>query len=334
MKTLIKKLTNVYGLCGHEENVRQIIEAEVTPYVDSVEVDALGNLHAVKNGSGDGARIMLAAHMDEIGLMVTKIEKEGYLRFTNVGYLYPRNLVSSRVMFENGSLGMINMELGETTPEGTPLFKNLYIDVGAASRKDCPIKVGDIAGFVGPAVILGNRVMAKSLDDRIGCAVQIEVIKQLKETPHEVHFVFTVQEEVGVRGAITSAFKVDPDIAIALDITVSGDEPGKKYSQVKLGDGVAIKIMDTGNITHPTVKNWMIETAQANEIPHQLEVLVGGGTDAMAIQKTRSGVAVGTLSIPCRHVHSPSEIIDLRDAEATVQLLTAMLTQPAPQSLS
>lgn len=333
MKALIKKLTEIHGPSGYETKMCDFIKTEIASYVDAVEVDAMGNLHAIKNGSGEGQTIMLAAHMDEIGLMVTHVDEEGFARFTNLGGLSPYNLVGSRVIFANGTVGMINKEPEPKEPEGGPRFKNLYIDVGATDRENCPIKIGDVGNFFGPPIEIGNRIMAKSLDDRIGCAIQIETIKRLKSTPHQVHFVFTVQEEVGVRGATTSTFKVEPDIGIAIDITSTGDVPGIKNFPIALGKGAAIKVKDRGNLTHPAVKDWMIETAEANEIPYQLEILLFGGTDAGAMQLARSGVAVGCISIPCRHAHSPSEIIDLADVESIINLLVAMLSKVAPKTL-
>ena len=251
MKELIKKLTGLYGPSGHEEVVRAAIEAEVAPHVDSLEVDPMGSLHAVKKGTGDGLTIMVAAHMDEIGLMVTHIEKEGFARFTNIGGLFPLNLSGARVIFNNGLIGMINVEDALLRPNIKAGFDNLYLDLGVSSRDDCPVKVGDVAAFFGPSVELDNRLMAKSLDDRIGCVVQIEALKQVNSTPHDIHFVFTVQEEVGVRGARPGAFKVQPDIAIALDVTPSGDTLGEQTYSVSLGKGPAVKVMDRGNISHP-----------------------------------------------------------------------------------
>jgi len=333
MKDLIKKLTDVYGPSGYEDAVREIIQAEVTPYVDSFEVDALGNLHAVKKGHGGGQTIMLAAHMDEIGLMVTRIEKEGLARFTNIGGLFPLNLAGSRVVFRNSIMGMINVEDSFSGPNIQSGFANVYLDLGVSNKDDCPVKVGDVAAFFGPSVELGKRVMAKSMDDRIGCVVQIETLKQVENTPHDIHYVFTVQEEVGLRGARPGAFKVQPDIAIAIDVTPSGDTPGKQVFSVELGKGPAVKVMDRGHLSHPGVKDWMVETAEANDIPYQLEVLTAGSTDAAGMQLAGSGSAAGCISIPCRHVHTPSEIVDLDDVENAVKLLVAMLSSETPEVL-
>lgn len=328
MKDLIEKLTQVYGPSGYESAVRDVIQAEIQPYADRVDVDAMGNLHAVKNGQGGGLKIMLAAHMDEIGLMVTEVEKEGFARFTNLGGLFPLNLAGSRVVFENGAVGVINVEEWQQNPGLDRTHKKLYIDTGVSARDDSPVKTGDVAAFFGPFVDLGRRAVAKSMDDRIGCVVQIETLRQLGKTPHEIHFVFTVQEEVGIRGARTSAHRVEPDIAIALDVTDSGDLPETKNFPVYLGKGPAIKVMDLGMIVHPRLKERMIEAAEKNNIPYQLEVLTFGTTDAAAMQIARGGAAAGALSIPCRHVHTPSEMVDIDDVENAVKLLLAMLAGP------
>ncbi|MFQ5576982.1 MAG: M42 family metallopeptidase [Anaerolineae bacterium] len=333
MKDLITGLTALYGPSGHEQHVRRFIAEQIASHVDSMEVDAMGNLHAIKNGTGGGQTVMLAAHMDEIGLMVSHVEDEGAIRFTNLGTLIPVRLVGARVVFANGATGVLDIEDRTARPDSGPAFKNLYIDTGASSRDECPVSVGDVGAFFGPAVGVGRRMMGKSMDNRAGCAAQIETLKRLSHTPHRLHAVFTVQEEVGIRGAATGAFKVAPDIAIALDVTPAGDVPGDKNHPIKLGGGPAIKIKDLGSITHPVIKEWMIETARANHIPYQPEVMTIGYTDARAMQLAKGGAAAGNISIPCRHVHSPSEVIDLDDLENTVKLLAALLSEAAPPAL-
>jgi endoglucanase len=167
------------------------------------------------------------------------------------------------------------------------------------------------------------------MDDRIGCAILVEALRQLKETPHELHFVFTVQEEVGTRGATTAAYKVHPDISIAVDVTDSGDVPERKHFDVKMGQGPAIKVMDRGMLAHPGLKKWMVETATRHKIPHQLEILTLGTTDARAMQLAHEGSAAGAISIPCRHVHTPSEMVSYGDVQHAVDLLLALLSEPA-----
>jgi endoglucanase len=210
----------------------------------------------------------------------------------------------------------------------TPTLEQCFIDVGASSRKDCLVKVGDVCAFERPFLDLGNRMIAKSMDDRIGCAVLIEAMRTLKTSPHELSFVFTTQEEVGLRGATTSAFGVDPDLGLSVDVTGTGDTPKGSKMEVALGKGPAVKVKDGGMLADPRIVNWMIRTAEKGKIPYQREVLEGGTTDARAIQVARAGVPAGCLSVPTRYVHSPSEMVDTRDVQNSVKLLVALLSAP------
>ncbi len=328
MKPLIKKLTEAFSPSGYESVVREIIRDEVKRFADEIRVDALGNLIVRKGSIGkNGKRIMLTAHMDEIGLMATHIDKSGFVRFTSIGYLRPHTLLGGRVHFANGSEGVVGMEVEIKATDLTTL-DHCYIDIGATSLKDCPVKVGDVGAFQRPFLDLGQRLVAKSMDDRIGCVVLIETLRSLKVSPHELHFVFSAQEELGTRGATTSAFSIDPDIGLAVDTTPTGDTPKSKRMTVSLGKGPAVKVKDTGMVADQHIVEWMCTTAEKNHIPYQREVLEIGSTDAMAIQLTRSGVLAGNLSIPCRYVHTPSEMVDYGDVQESVKLLVALLSAP------
>lgn len=328
MKSLIQKLTQITSPSGYESQIRQAIQEEVQAYADEIRVDALGNLIVRKgNRSEAGKRIMLAAHMDEIGVIVTHVDEKGFVRFSNLGGVFPRYVPGGRVRFLNGTPGVINTER-ETDPHKVPALDQMFIDVGASSRKDCPVKVGDVAVFERPFSELGKRWVSKAMDDRISAAILIEALKQLQGTPHEIYFVFTVQEEVGVRGATTAAFGVDPDLGLAVDVTTTGDTPKGTRMAVELGKGPAIKVKDAGMLADPRVVDWMVTTAENAKLPYQLEILERGGTDARAIQLTRAGVPAGCLSIPCRYVHSPSEMVDRDDVENAVKLLVQLLSQP------
>ena len=328
MKQLIQKLTETFSPSGYEDAIREVILAEIKSLVDEIRVDALGNIIARKGGkSVQGKRVMVAAHMDEIGLIATHIDENGFVRFTTVGVPFVRYLLGGRVRFVNGSQGVINAERLEKFNE-IPTADKMFIDVGATGKKDCPVKVGDVAAFERPFVEMGTRLVAKSLDDRVGVAIAIETLRKLKRSPNEVYFVFTTQEEVGVRGATVSAYGVDPEIGIAVDVTPTGDTPNSIRRDIALGKGPAIKIKDNIMLADPKVVRWMEKTAQKKEIPTQREVLTGGSTDARAIQLTRSGVPTGGLVLPCRYVHSPSEMVDYGDVENAVELLTAMLDAP------
>ncbi|HSQ17551.1 MAG TPA: M42 family metallopeptidase [Anaerolineales bacterium] len=330
MKALIKKLVETTSPSGYESQIRAVVRQEVEPYADEVRVDALGNL-IVRKGqrAPDGLKIMLAAHIDEIGIIVTHVDAEGFVRFTTLGGVRPHTCVGGRVRFLNGLSGVIYMEPPDDLTK-LPTFDQLYIDLGLTSNQNAPVKVGDVAAFDRPFLDLGDRIVAKSLDDRIGAVVLIEALRQLKQTPHELYFVFSVQEEVGVRGATTAAFGVDPDLGLAVDVTGTGDTPrrSKVRMQVSLGKGPAIKVRDGGMLADPRVIDWMVRTAEAQGLPYQLEILEGGSTDARAMQLTRAGVPAGCLSIPSRYIHSPSEMVDYNDVQQAVQLMLALISQP------
>jgi len=327
VKDLIKKLTEAYGPSGNEGEVRELIRAEVEPLADEIRVDTMGNLIATKHGNGTGKKVMLAAHMDEIGLIISYVDEPGLLRAQPIGGGDTMTLAGGRVRFADGATGVI-------APEKRPEFKKdpdlakLYIDVGATSREEAEARLGQAASFVRPFADLGRRVVAKALDDRIGCVVLIEVLRRLGETPHEVYFVFSVQEEVGLRGARTGAYGLEPEVGIAVDITASGDTPEAPKMAMKLGAGPCIKVMDSGMLSHPAVKDLMVRVAREREIPYQLEVLSGGTTDAAAMQLVHSGVAAGCVSLACRYYHTPSEMVDMDDVENSVKLLAAVLEQP------
>ncbi len=322
MKELIQRLTDTFSPSGCEDAIRQVVRKEVKGAADEIRVDTLGNL-IVRKGRG-GKKIMVAAHMDEIGLMVSHVDEKGFVRFTGIGGVYPRNLPGGRVRFVNGTRGVIGLEPTERTSDVPPLEK-MFIDVGASNKKDCPVRTGDVAAFERPMLDMGGRLVAKSMDDRIGCAVAIEALKNIETTPNEIYFVFTTQEEVGTRGAQTSAYGIDPDLGFSIDVTGWGDTPGEKNFEVGLGLGPAIKIRDGGMLSDPRIIDWMIRTAEKARIPYQREVLLGGTTDARAMQLVRGGVPVGCVSIPCRYVHSPSEMVDLGDVQNAVKLVTSLL---------
>jgi tetrahedral aminopeptidase len=331
MNDLIQKLVTAYGPSGFEGNVREIIRAEIEQYADSITTDPMGNLIVHKKGDGSGLKVMIAAHMDEIGVMVTHITDKGFARFTNIGGVNPQTFLGHRVLFENGTIGVIYSDRNTNRATVHGLDKH-YLDVGATSKADCPVGVGDPAVFVGEFTAQGTRLTSKAMDDRIGCVVAIETLKRLAETgsPNDVYFVFSVQEEVGVRGAQTAANALTPDVGIALDVTLTGDMHEGMEMAVELGAGAAIKAKDSGMISHVGLVRLMKKRASEANIPHQIEVLAGGTTDARAMQIAGPGSAAGCISIPCRYVHSQSETVDGRDVEACVALLTEILRQEMP----
>lgn len=327
MNDLIKKLVEAYGPSGFEDHMRTLIHPEIEGFADEISVDAMGNLIARKKGDGSGLKVMVAAHMDEIGVMVTHITEDGFCRFTNIGGVYAHTLLGSRVQFSNGRVGIIYSDRITDRSKVHGLDKH-YIDVGATSREECPVQVGDAAGFKREFVSNGKMLIAKSMDDRIGCVVGIEALKRLKKTPHDIYVVFSVQEEVGTRGAQAAANHIDPDVGIALDVTTTGDVPEAIPMAVSLGKGAAIKVKDAGMIAHHGLVQLMKKRAEAAKIPYQLEVLTGGSTDARSIQIANAGAAAGCISIPCRYVHSQSESVHADDVENAVKLLVELLAKP------
>ncbi len=329
MKQLLKTLTETFGPSGHEGEVRKIILKEVKPLADEIRVDALGSLIVRKKpakGSKNPRRIMLAAHMDEIGIIASHIDKKGFVRFTNVGGTFGRYTLGARIRFMNGVTGVIGYDLPEHVENAPPINK-MYIDVGATKKEDCPVKVGDFAAFERSYMEMGDRLVAKSMDDRTGVAVLIETLRSIKSTPNDLYFVFTTQEEVGVRGAGAAAYGIDPEIGLAVDVTATGDTPASMKVMTELGKGPCVKFRDPGMLSDPRVVDWMISTAEKARIPYQREVLLIGSTDAREIQISRAGVMAGALSIPCRYVHSASEMVDYRDLKNSVKLLTALLSK-------
>ena len=323
---VLKMLVETPGPSGSEHLIRSRIEEAIRDHVDEVYTDALGNLIAKKGSKTEGGkRVMISSHVDEIGLMVTHVDDNGFARFITIGGVSPFTCIGGRVLFMNGTQGVIGME--RLDKDEHPSLEKLFIDTGATSKEDSKVGVGDVCGFERPFMNLGKRLVAKSMDDRAAVAVAIEALKSVKKTPNEIYFVFSVQEEVGLRGAITAAYGVDPEVGIAVDVTRTGDTPKGVKMDVALGKGPAIKVRDSSFIADPRVVNWMVNEAEAQGLPYQMEVLEAGGTDGAAIQRTRAGVPAGCLSIPCRYIHSPSEMVDVDDMQQCVNLLTGLLSK-------
>jgi putative aminopeptidase FrvX len=322
---LVKKLTEAWGPSGYEHGIRELIKAEIQDLADEITVDPLGNMIA-RIGDG-GKKVLIASHMDEIGVMATFKERNtGYFRFANIGGLNPKTLLGNRVKFENGTIGVIGVEGG-----GGNDLNDFYIDVDNGEGNEL-VQEGSPAGFWRTMDVRGNRLVGKAMDDRIGCVVAIEALRNLSQLRDKlnntVYFAFTVQEEVGLRGARTVAFPINPDVAIALDVTRTGDEIKGAKMTVQLGGGAAIKVHDPGLVVPPQVVKWMADRAEADGIAYQKELLAGGTTDASAIQISGAGVVSGCISIPCRFIHTVSETVDTRDVQACIDLLTGLVSNP------
>jgi putative aminopeptidase FrvX len=330
MQELTQRLTGAFGISGYEDEVRAVIREEIAGLVDELHIDAMGNLVTLRRGTGGGRRVMLAAHMDEIGAMVTYIDEQGFMRFAPVGGLYPSICLGQQVQFADGTVGSIGLD-GRADRNQAPKLTDLFIDVGAGARGEVKQKPGDPAVFRQRFAAQGNAWFAPNMDDRIGCVVLIQLLRELKgkDIAHDIYGVFTTQEEVGLRGAMTSAYAVNPDVAIALDVTLTGDTPhATPAMEVYMGHGTAIKVQDAGMIGHVGLNRLLVAAAEASQVFYQMEVLTGGSTDARAMQVAREGVPASAVSVPSRYVHSPSQIVDRRDVEASVALLRSLLRGP------
>lgn len=319
---LLKKLISVDGVSGSEDAIREYIISVIKDYCDDYTTDPMGNLIAHKKG--DGAKVMFAAHMDEIGIIATFIDDNGYIRFSAVGGLYIKDLVYRRVRFANGTIGVVGSEEEEFNKK--PNIQKLFIDIGASTKKEAlkKVSIGDCAAFIGETVITKKRIISKALDNRVGCYMLIKAMQKIQNNKNDLYFVFTTQEEVGLRGAKTAAYTIEPQYAIAIDVTDTGDTPECPVMDVKLGHGAAIKVMDHSVICDRTVRQLIIDAAKESNIKYQLEIMTDGGTDAGAIHLSRAGIKTGGISLPTRYVHSPSETADIGDIEDCIRLICAV----------
>lgn len=319
---ILEELNSAFGPSGCEGDAAEIIERLARPYVDEITRDTLGNLICHKKGGG--SKVMFAAHMDSVGLVVTHIEEKGFLRVGRLGGIDPNRILYTPVRFRNGVHGTVAAD-ADREPAKLKL-DDLYIDVGVSDEAEARTKVdvGDTAVYDLPVRDLGDKILSPHLDDRIGCAILVLAMEQLGNTGNDLYFVFTVQEEVGTRGAVTAAYAIDPDYAVAVDVTSSDDLPGSAHvSSTRQGRGAGVKVMDHSVISHPRVVEKLKALAKEKGVPYQTDVSSRGGTDAGAIHKSRCGVCSGVLSVPSRYTHTPTEMICKRDAMACVELVRA-----------
>lgn len=338
VKELLRKLSNAHGVSGSEGSVFSVIKKELRGHVDEIREDPMGNLIAVKRGGK--FKVMLAAHMDEIGLMVKYIDDKGFIRFVALGGWYGPTLYNQRVILHTHKGPMFGVIGGkpphmmddEERKKGVKV-DDMFIDVGATNREEAAylgVEVGTPVTVDREFASLANtRVTGKAFDNRAGVVILIKTLQEV-ESPLTIFGVFTVQEEVGLKGARTSAYSLDPDCAIATDVTIPGDHPGidMKDAPVEMGKGPVVTIVDSsgrGLIASRKVVQWLKDAAEEQNIPVQLEVGSGGTTDATAIHLTKGGIPSTTLSIPSRYIHSPVEVLDLADVEAGVKLLVSAL---------
>lgn len=326
-KALIKRLSEAYGPPGSEGPVREVVRDEVKNFVDQVRVDALGNLIVHRRGSGTHRRkVMLAAHLDEVGVMVTFIDARGFARVGALGGVKPATLVGARVMFESGTVGVIGRE--ERDGARAPVEMDaLFLDAGEPGADATLLRVGDAACFAGAFCEAGGKLIGKALNNRIGCAVLIETLRQLKKSPYDLFCAFTVQQNVGGRGAGAAAFSIQPDIAFVIDAAAAGDLPGMNVNGLGLGKGPAIKFQDEGALTSASARQMLVNAAREAHVTCQLDVAPRQQGDNLAIQSAREGVPTGVLGIPMRYLHTASEMIDYDDAQNAVKIATLLLSR-------
>jgi endoglucanase len=261
--------------------------------------------------------------MDEIGLIVTYVEEDGFLRIDAVGGVRPQTTAFRQIRFASGVMGVVGYETGKVKSFADLTMARLFVDIGASTREEALAKVaiGDIAHFTSEYIDMGKRACSKAMDNRAGCAVLVEMLKGLDHPAMDVVGVFTVQEEVGLRGAKTAAWSVNPDVGVALDVTVAADYPGAATASMKLGAGPCVKIKDASVVCTPSVVAWLEGAAAASGVKWQWEVLTAGGTDTAAIQLTGAGIPAGCISIAERYVHSQGEVVEITDLEDAVRLM-------------
>ena len=330
---LLQELCEASGIPGQEERIRAIVRRELEPLVDEIKVDAMGNLIAIRRGNSD-KKLLISAHMDEIGFLVTHIEDGGFLKMQGLGGHAPRNMMSQRVCIagKKDVLGLLycgkKPDSGE--PDKVPKVKDFFVDTGMSKEEAAElIPIGSMVTLERNYVEFGNAVSCKAMDDRVSLYVMIEAMRQTQKADFEVYAVASVQEEVGIRGATTAAYAINPDVGIALDVTLADDIPGVGEAErvTSLGKGAAIKIMDLSLICNRKIVEVLRELAIAREITHQMEILPAGGTDAGAIQKSRGGVPTGVISTPTRYVHSSVEMCHKDDIQASIALMAAFIEE-------
>ena len=342
---LLKELCESYGVSGFEDEIRGLIKSKMKPLVNEMRTDALGNVIGLLKAKRISAskykenikrkKVMISAHMDEIGFIVKHIEKGGFLRIEPLGGFDPKTLIAKRVIVhaKSGKLpGLIGLKpihtMTEEDKKRMPEIKDLFVDIGFNEKRvRKEVEIGTVVSLSQKFQKIGDMVSCKSFDDRVGVYVMLETIRKIKNPMVDIYAVASTQEEVGLRGALVSAFGIEPDIGIAIDVTIANDIPGANNDEIitSLGKGTAIKIKDSASISNPKLVKFMRKLAEKKKIKYQLEILPRGGTDAGALQRARHGCPVVTISIPTRYVHSVAEAANVKDIEASINLLVSFL---------
>ena len=339
---MLKQLTDARAIAGNEKESRDVMIEHMTPYADEIQHDNLGAVIAKKVGDANGPKIMIAGHLDEVGFMVTQITDKGFVKFQTVGGWWGQVMLAQRVQIVTSKgetiVGVIGSKpphiLSKAQREKTYEIKDMFIDIGATSKEEVAewgIRPGDMVAPYFEFTVMKNEkhLLAKAWDNRIGCAIAIEVLKQLKNTehPNTVYSCGVVQEEVGLRGAKTAAHKINPDIGFAVDVGIAGDTPGisKQEAASEIGKGPQIIVYDGSMVGHKGMRDLVVQTAEENAIPYQYEAIPGGGTDAGSIHLTMNGVPSISIGIATRYIHSHAGILHRDDFENTVKLVVEVI---------
>ncbi|AKG04164.1 peptidase M28 [Salimicrobium jeotgali] len=339
--TMLKDLTNARGVPGNEREARDVMEQYIKPYADSVYTDNLGSLIAEKRGDKKGPKVMVAGHLDEVGFMVTRVDENGFVYFQTVGGWWSQVMLAQRVTIMTGK-GDVTGVIGSKPPHilsaeqrKKPVdIKDMFIDIGAGSREEAAefgVKPGDsvVPYFEFTQMNNEKMLLAKAWDNRIGCAIAIEVLKRLKKEKHPniVYGVGTVQEEVGLRGAKTAANMIQPDIAFGVDVGIAGDTPGvtDKDAQASMGEGPQIILYDASMISHKGLRDFVTDTADKNNIPYQFDSMAAGGTDSGSIHLSHNGVPALSITVPTRYIHSHAAMLHRDDFENAVSIIVEVI---------
>lgn len=339
---MLKELTDANAIPGNERQSREVMKKYITPFADSIETDGLGSLIARKEGVADGPKIMVAGHLDEVGFMISQIDDKGFLKFQTVGGWWSQVMLAQRVTITTRSGKEITGVIGSKPPHILSLearkkpveIKDMFIDIGASSReeaKEWGVTPGDMVTPYFEFTVMNNKklLMAKAWDNRIGCAIAIDVLKGLQgvDHPNIVYGVGTVQEEIGLRGAKTATAKIQPDIGFAVDVGIAGDTPGitSKESNSKMGEGPQLLLFDASMVSHRGLRELVVDTAEEAGIPYQFETIAGGGTDAGSIHLTANGVPALAIGVATRYIHSHAGILHRDDYENAVKLIIEVI---------
>jgi len=339
---LLRKLVEMSGVSGHEERIRELVISELKPLVDDIRTDQMGNVVGFKRGvgrepKGGRKKLMLAGHMDEIGFIVSYIDDKGFLRIHGLGGWDPRTLIAQRVIVHGrrdlpGVIGSKPIHiLTEEEKKKTLEIKDYFIDLGLPKDEVVTlVDIGDPVTMFRRMEVIGNCLTCKTFDDRVGVYCMIEAVRKAKKSPADLYIVASTQEEIGLRGAVAASTGIEPDVGIALDVTLANDVPGAEgQDEVShLGLGTSISVLNGSHISNPKLFGRFVELAEKKKIKYQRDVLPRGGTDAGAIQRAKGGPAVITISIPCRYVHSTVEMVHKDDVKATIDLVAAYIAEP------